>query len=371
MSISHVDSSHSLLDRDHRSTQRQHRVGEQLRLTVLQRLDETRYQVGFAQGWRIVSSTVALPVGATIRATVTAVGDKLELQYLGADTVASAMAEHEAKGEDALADHEQRHRVALNAADRSLLQDAMRTADDAEAMMAAGLFLGKLSVPLDKPKLQAVYESQQWAGTASVRDGAIVRSSSLDSAEVTEQLAAAVQRALQEPPSNAHPAVVGAALLDLPDTSTAGDEDQERRQLAWELLNEQDGGSVEYRYGVLPLLIADQLFELDLVYFRDRHSPADSALASKRMVMTLNAPTLGRVEVLAHAIGERVAITIKADSEASMRILSAEQERVSELLVRLGWSLDAVRYQVEDIDSRAAGQVVQHVLNGDTLSRWL
>lgn len=370
MSISHVDSSHSLLSRDPQSRQRQHRVGEQIRLTVLQRLDETRYQVGFAEGWRVVSSTVALPVGATIRATVTAVGEKLELQYLGTDVVAAAMAEHEANGEDVLEAYEQRHRVSLDDPERSLLKQAMRTADDADSMLEAGLFLGKLSVPLDMPKLEAVYESQRWVNALPVNASAADRKS-LSSADVVDQLAAAVQQALQEPPSNTQVTVIGAAVGDTPDASADDDDDRDRRQLAWELLNDQDGGSVEYRYGVLPLLIADQLFELDLVYFRDRNASADPAVTSKRMVMTLNAPALGRVEVLAHAIGERVAITIKADSEASMRVLSAEEERVRELIGRLGWAIDAVRYQVEGIETRAAGHVVQHVLDGDSLSRWV
>jgi hypothetical protein len=370
MSISHVDSSHSLLPRDHQSRQRQHRVGEQVRLTVLQRLDETRYQVGFAEGWRVVSSTVALPVGATIRATVTAVGEKLELQYLGTDAVAAAMAEHEAKGEDALEAHEQRHRVFLNDADRLVLKQAMRGADDADGIMEAGLFLGKLSVPLDMPKLQAVYDSQRWAGAPTARDGA-ADLKSLQSSDGIDQLAAAVQQALQEPPGNVQAAVIGATSSDSADAATDDDAERDRQKLAWELLNDQDGGSVEYRYGVLPLIIADQLFELDLVYFRDRHAAADSAVASKRMVMTLNAPALGRVEVIAHAIGERVAITIKADSAASLQVLSGEEERVRELIGRLGWGVDAVRYHIDGVEARAAGHVVQHVLDGDSLSRWV
>jgi hypothetical protein len=122
---------------------------------------------------------------------------------------------------------------------------------------------------------------------------------------------------------------------------------------------------------VLPLVIADQLFELDLVYFRDRHSSAESSTRSKRMVMTLNAPTLGRVEVLAQSIGDRLSITIKSDSEASRQILSAERERVRELLARLGWAIDGVAYEVDGIETRAASHVVDHVLGGDSLSRWV
>lgn len=367
MSISRVDSSHAQLSGDSRPRQREPRVGEQVQLSVLQRLDETRYQVGFADGWRVVASTVALPVGATIWATVTAVGDTMELRYTGGDVVAAAMTEHEAKSEDALAQHEKRFRVALPEVDRTKLQAALRDVEDVDTMMDAGLFLGKLAVPLDAPKLQAVYDSQRWgeSGTRAAPTGSL--QSALSNTDV-DQLAAAVERALREPPT-----ALAASDSSSSQAFQSGDgaQDDERRQLAWELLNDQDGGSVEYRYGVLPLIIADQLFELDLVYFQDRHPAADASTRSKRMVMTLNAPALGRVEVLAQAIGERLTVTIKSDSEASRQILSAEQERVRELLARLGWGVDGVTYEIDGIDTRAAGHVVDHVLSGDSLSRWV
>lgn len=368
MTISHVDSGHSQVAGDARSRQRQPRVGEQVQLSVLQRLDETRYQVGFADGWRVVSSTVALPVGATIRATVTAVGDTLELRYTGADVVAAAMTEHEAKSEDALAEHEKRFRVALADADRAMLQAAMRDADDVETMMDAGLFLGKLSLPLDAAKLQAVYESQRWPEGDGIHAGVAGLSLAAPVSNDIDQLAVAVEQALREPP-----AAVAAFDTSSSHAFDSGDDgaDEDRRQLAWQVLNDQDGGSVEYRYGVLPLIIADQLFELDLVYFRERHASAESPTRSKRMVMTLNAPSLGRVEVLAQSIGERLSVTIKSDSEASRQILSAEQERVRELLSRLGWGVDGVTYEVDSVDTRAAAHVVEHVLSGDSLSRWV
>lgn len=368
MSISNVDSYHSLVQHEPRSRQRQPRVGEEVRLSVLQRLDDMRYQVGFADGWRIVYSKVALPVGATIRATVSAVGERLELKYEGADVVATAMAEHEATSEDALVAHEQRFNVALPEADRERLQDAMQAADDSDTMLVSGLFLAKLMQPLEGPGLQAVYEAQRWPEAAEAAPGRVGRPM-LGEHDI-EQLAMAMDRTLRESPAN----VLATTLHAVAGESMHSSDDetgQERKQRAWELLNDQDGGSVEYRYGVLPLIIADQLFELDLVYFRDRQSSAEVGAKSKRMVMTLNAPSLGRVEVVAQAIGERVGVTIKTDSEASKQVLSAERDRVRELLERLGWGVDAIRYETDDVEKRAAAYVLEHVLNGDSLSRWV
>jgi uncharacterized OsmC-like protein len=367
MSISNVDSYHSLLSHEPKSQQRQHRVGEDVRLTVLQRLDDLRYQVGFADGWRVVYSKVALPVGAAIRATVTAVGERLELKYEGADVVATAMAEHEATGEDALAEHEQRFNVRLPELDRETLRRAVHETDDTDTMLMSGLFLGKLAQPIDAPKLQAVYDSLRWPEIGPARS--LGASRSMPGDQQIEQLATAMDQALREAPTNV--SFDAATAQETPNTSCDDEPDRERRQLAWTLLNDQDGGSVEYRYGVLPLIIADQLFELDLVYFRDRNAGADPLARSKRMVMTLNAPTLGRVEVVAQAIGERVAVTINTESDASKQILSAEQHRVRELLERMGWGVDGIRYEADQIDRRAATHVIEHVLNGDSLSRWV
>lgn len=369
MSISNVDSYHSLLSHEPKSQQRRHRVGEEVRLTVLQRLDELRYQVGFADGWRVVYSKVALPVGVAIRATVTAVGERLELKYEGADVVATAMAEHEATGEDALAQHERRFNVRLPEIDRETLRQAVHAADDTDAMVMSGLFLGKLAQPLDAPKLQAVYESLRWPEIAGASSAGASRSTLAD--QQIDQLSKAMDHALREAPTNVFFAALHATPDDTLSASSDDDADREGRRLAWELLNDQDGGSVEYRYGVLPLIIADQLFELDLVYFRERNAGGDPITRSKRMVMTLNAPTLGRVEVVAQAIGERVAVTIKSDSEASRQILSAEQPRVRELLERMGWAVDGIRYATDEVDRRAATHVIEHVLNADSFSRWV
>lgn len=368
MSIAHVGSGHAALTREAQPGRRQHRVGEQLRLTVLQRLDATRYQIGFPGGSRVVSSTVQLPVGATIRAVVTAVGEQLELQYQGTDIVAASMAHHEANSEDVLAEYEQRFRVVLSDSDRAILKESMSSSEDAQSMLTAGLFLGKLSLPLEAANLQAIYQSQRWPEVNAAR-GSIPPQSMVQDHEI-EQLTNAMQLAVHEPPAGAV-AIALDASRNSSDSPADDEAERQRREQAWQLLNDQDGGSVEYRYGVLPLLIADQLFELDLVYFRERQASAGPAAASKRMVMTLNAPSLGRVEVIAHAIGERVAVTITTQSDASKQILSTEQERVRELLERLGWGVDAVRYEVGSIDTRASGRVVEHVLNGDSLSRWV
>ena len=154
----------------------------------------------------------------------------------------------------------------------------------------------------------------------------------------------------------------------LRDSAGTKDRSNDRRDLARRLLNVQDEGSLGYRYGVLPVLIADQLVELDLVHFRERRD-ADQPAGLRRLVMTLKTPTLGRIEIQAQAVGDRLSIGIKAESAQSSDALAAHAEDVRELISRLGWNVDTISYDFNADRGRAARHIVDHVLNADTLSR--
>jgi Flagellar hook-length control protein FliK len=127
---------------------------------------------------------------------------------------------------------------------------------------------------------------------------------------------------------------------------------------------------VGYRFGVLPVLIGDQLVELDLAYFRERRdTQADAGM--RRMVMTFSTPSLGRIEVAAQALADRLNISIKTDSAASSEVLGRHASEVRDLLSRLGWNVDAVAYDFAPDPRRAASHIVDHVLQADSLSRLL
>jgi hypothetical protein len=354
-----------------------HVVGEHLDLKVLKKLADRQYLVLFRDARRLVSSAVPLAVGSTVRATVTAVGEKLELRYVGTDAVAVAMEDHEAAGEDALAELAARYSVELRDEDQALIERAQLAVDNPQAMAASGMFLGKLSLPIDGPSLDAVYATQSWktkiatmpaidiAGALHDHDGGRHRLATLmgkaldaDSAQPTAIDAATAQALM-----------AGAAQWTSSASADSGAQDgSPRRNLAQELLNEQDGSSLAYRYGVLPVLIGDQLMELDLVYFRER-TGANPASGLRRLVMTFETQSFGRVEVLAQALGDRLSVAIKSQSVQSSEVLSVHAPAIRDLLDRLGWNVESVSYDASAEVGRAARHVLEHVLNADTLSR--
>jgi hypothetical protein len=85
--------------------------------------------------------------------------------------------------------------------------------------------------------------------------------------------------------------------------------------------------------------------------------------------MTFSTGSLGRVEVLAQALGERLTIGIRTDSPAGREALAAQTTQLRELIGRLGWNVEAVSYEFDTQVGRAARHVIDHVLNADTLSR--
>ena len=284
-----------------------------------------------------------------MRAVVTAVGEKLELRYVGEDSVAVVMDDHAAAGEDAIAELAGRYAVDLQAAQRTAIEQAMQNATaEPAAMVAGGLFLSKLALGVDAANLNALYGVQRWSSKApeptSVED-----SVEAEPATSPVQLAEQMLAALQEREAD------------------AGDSQRDEGELAQRLLNEQDDGSVAYRFGTLPVLVADQLIELDVVHFDERRRE-DRATGMRRLVMTFSTSSLGRVEVVAQALAERLTIAITTDSPQGRQALAASSQDVRDLIARLGWNIESVSCDVRERVDRAARHVIDHVLNGDTLS---
>lgn len=322
--------------------------GDQVQMLVLKQLDDQRYLVSMRDTQRVVSSTVPLTVGSTVRAVVTAVGDKLELRYVGEDRRLVAEQETQADEEDLILERARRYAVELHAPQRTMIEQAMQEVAKPQSMLAGGLFLGKLDLSVDAANLQALYAIQQWpanAGNATAIDHTFSIAGAVPPAAVAAQMLAVLQE--NEAPSST--------------------QDRDERERARRLLNEPDDSSVSYRFGVLPVLIADQLVELDIVHFRERRRD-DATAGNRRLVMTFSTANLGRVEVVARALDERLAVSIATDSAQSRDLLAAGAKDVRALVERLGWNVESVSYDVAADLDRAAHHVIDHVLNGDTLS---
>jgi len=357
-------------------------VGQKLELTVLERLRSRRYRVLLGNSHRTVESTSELTPGTKLTVQVAASGERLVLHGAGQATGVSLRdaGAIDPKDGQLLPELAARHQVSLDAEQLALIQHAMQDAEEPQAMAAAGLFLGKLGLPLHELAMQAVYETQVWPAPAT---SPLLVSQQLVRSNQVEQIAASL---LSHVDTNAAPQGSSAVEdgiarqadeLQAPGSGlgadgqgqSRGDDRHERRALAQQLLNTHNQGSVGYRYGVLPLLIADQLVELDLVCFQGPAQSIESGL--RRLTMSFNSAALGRVEVTAQALGTRLVLNIRAAGALPSDALAAHADEVRELATRLGWNVESLSYGHDVQLPRAATQLLQHVLNSDTLSRLL
>jgi hypothetical protein len=136
-------------------------------------------------------------------------------------------------------------------------------------------------------------------------------------------------------------------------------------ELARWLLNIQNDGSVAYRYGTLPVMVAGQLVELDLVLFQQRPSQA-ATTQIRRLVMTLDTQSFGSLQVEARALDNRLAITFTGQSPEAAADLASYSGEVRQLASRLGWNVEAVGYEYGRT-GRAARQIIDHVLSEGTV----
>jgi Flagellar hook-length control protein FliK len=362
-------------------------VGQILDIKVLRQLELRKYLVVFGGEQHIVETSMSLMAGRTIRTSVAAVGDKLELKYVGMPPAAED--EPSAPEGDLLTDLENRHAVSLSEAQRTAITHAMNAVPEPQLTAGAGLYLSKLALPLEADALDALYRAQTWQPPASAATGlanTVPRTiAEFAAASATTPLATMLRRAVNLQADSAPPDVgdslgneasmPAAQGLGFPITAQDATErdshDGARKDdLAHQLLNEPDGGSVAYHYGTLPVMIADQLVELDLVYFRERLRTEGSS-NTRRLVMTFKTENLGRVQIVAQALAEHLSVEISSETPDSNAALAAHSQDVTDLLARLGWNVDAVKYELRPDPPRAASHVIAHVLNADTLNRWV
>jgi hypothetical protein len=329
------------------------KVGQRLDMSVLQQIEEQQYLVSMAGGQHVVDSSVALNVGARVRAVVVAVGDRLELKYLSSDTTAAG-AEEAAPAPGLVAALEARYKITLDPDQHELLERAVSRAADPTSMALGGLFLAKTGNPVEETGLKALYVAQ--------RDDGVARSSA--AADVT-RLVNAAAGGDETAASGLAEMLAGAFSAQSQSGQSGQSSADDGGDLSRWLLNIQNDGSVAYRYGTLPVMVAGQLVELDLVHFQQRQATS-AVTQTRRLVMTLDTKTFGSLQVEARALDNRLVITFTGQSSEAASDLSTYGGEVKQLASRLGWNVEGVGYEYGR-EGRAARQIINHVLSAGTV----
>jgi hypothetical protein len=349
------------------------RVGESLSINVVRRLDQRTYLVSFGGEQHVMESSVHLAVGGRVRAVVVAVGDRLELRYV--DTAAQPVARseepfeasrEELTNEAALVSGlEARYRVNLVAGEHAQLEDAVSQAADPVAMALGGFYLAKLGVPMNPIALGAMHDVQRESSIAvTTPAGAQDISALVDGAmsaddSSTRELARILGDSVPDRAAQALSFAGG-------DSGDSGSGAHDAHDLAKLFLNLQDGGSIGYRYGTLPVIVAGQLVELDLVVLRQREQPGAGS-SVRRLVMTLKTESFGQVRIDARALENRLVVTFASESPRAADGLASHGDELRDLLQRLGWNVEGIAYELDAQPGRAARSIIDHVLSAGTV----
>ena len=376
-------------------------LGQILKGKVLRQYDGNRYLVNFDGQERVVDSTIPLRTGELLHGRVLAISDRVEMQrvYTESETAtvqpdavdgmrSFALSQAEVKLDAIL----QKYQARLTDAERSTLLRVTRNADDPNSMAQVGVFLNKLGVSQSSELLQAVYaQLKRRSDHVETHD----QWSSLPQLEVATGLAAAqgaAVRQLADIVTRATGISTDKADEQSADTTAAPtlqDADQDKavqatnfrpnqddgdaaNRLAQWLLNAQSGGSVMHRLGTLPLLLGGRLIEVDVALFEQRREAVQKPQAQHRqLVFTLQTEHLGRVEVVARVVGDRVRVSVATDDEQNTALAAGHVQALKAALAEAGWVTDEVSYETRTVDERtgAVSSVVEHVISADSMNR--
>jgi len=379
-------------------------LGQIIKGRVLRQFDSNRYLVNFDGHERVVDSAIPMKTGELLHGRVIGLGERVEMQRVSLNEPnvgSSAPAPHSfpqtalpgtqtAALEAMLA----RYQVDLRSADQATLSRAMRGAQDSQAMAMAGILLNRLGLPQSQELLSALYGTLLSRRVSGVEQNAIdiqpllnaAAGLGVPTANIVAQIGDVARQALEQ--VNTARADSDGRNSELPDNSTsavlsAGPDAQQTqaepnaggqqfaKQLGHFLLNVQTEGSVAHRAGTIPLLLGNRLIEVDVALFEQRRDAEQKPDARHRhLVFRLNTETLGKVEISARLVGERVRVRITADEEAGTENLAQHAEALRSTLNESGWSIDEIVYETRSDDARnsVAHAVVEHVISQGSLN---
>lgn len=372
------------------------RVGQEVSLRILSKLAPDRYLASVGDAKIVVASQIPFAIGQTVKTTVNSIDGVVELKYLGDGQFELVKSESSSKESSAaipggafLSNLQTKYKTFLSAADAQLIESLSAGISRPTEFAAGGLYLNKIRAQISDDELNALYASQIWQdekesdvdSTANLMDvSALVvgvqqgRRADIDAlakilGDVAEQ-STSTQEAQESSGEEARGVALNLPTTDLANGKGANattDDDDEIRKLAQRLLNSQDSGAIAYHYGSMPVLISGQLVELDVLLFRERESAQQNA-GLRKLVMTLNTESLGRVEIVAQSIDNHLSVSITTQSPQATEKLAGHVTEVRDLVTQLGWRVDGVSYRLASDPQRAANQIICHVLNSGTLN---
>jgi hypothetical protein len=357
--------------------------------------------VDFSGFERVVDSAIPLRTDEILYGRVVAVGDRVELQRLHAESVNSR-----SRSESRAEKHTDPIPAGVTtpiaelgrqwlAEDVIAVERLAGQAANPSTMLLGASALAKIGLPFSSELVEAVYallSGGAVGGIFPLRPDAIVietmgagtrtRAASRDPAAV-----AAFAQLLRAEFELSREVLIQAPALEGATGDAAGtvgrrrtDSDQSGEGggalggegLSGALFNVQVEGSVSHAVATLPFIVDGRLVELDVALFQqEKNADHGGALPHGRVVIALNTDHLGRVQIVATLVGDHVHLNLTSDDGGAAEYMAGNAPALRAQVQADGWVVDGIRYGVDEPGNPSAvlRTVLEHVVSGDSFSR--
>lgn len=137
------------------------------------------------------------------------------------------------------------------------------------------------------------------------------------------------------------------------------------------LLNTQSDGAVSHRVCTVPFMLNNQLVEVDVALFSQKHNVNFNTHNHKRIVLSLDLDTIGKIEIEVRLAGKHARINLNTENNIITNELVKYMPNLKADFENKNLNIDELSYGVKEKSSIGAvmGSVVEHYITQDSLSR--
>jgi len=377
------------------------RLGQIIKGRVLRQYEGSRYLVSFSGEEKVVDSAVPLSTNDVIHGRVVGLGVRVELQRVAIERTMTDDVNALRDGQrNITGSHERmmmetlsRYQVVLSDVDTAVLSRLVKSASDPASTLLVGVLLSKIGLNQSPELLRAVSRHLETSTGSVVRQAdraALPLDTQLttdhgprhDENELASRIAAMLDFVPHRPaspePDEAEPKPV---FLDTSpdepgverrDTSDSGSQQDHEFNLGRWLLNVQSDGTVSHRVGTVPFLLGDRLIEVEVAVFDQREGTTlRDGVRHRQLVFSLDLDSLGHLEIVARVAGNRLRVTVRAESSEITETLAGFMGPLRGGLSAGGWFVDELVYETceRQKSSCVTRSAVEHLICQDSLNR--
>ncbi len=378
------------------------KLGTNVSLTINSRINHNTFSATMAGAKNIiVKSDLPLTAKEIIHGKVVGVGDKVEIQRVISEKIASDSKDTSVKTWATLnksgsagqyaSQLLNSYQVKLTAGEQSELASFLKQKLDNAPVVLSALVLAKIGITVNRESLSLVYPalSDKYAEKFRLQKNAaeITYNNSPDgfvTKETVTDLSGFISTLFMEMRESdirkhAYENMRKNEInMDSPDKNSAAQQDvasddeskfYDNKKI---LFNSQNDGAVSHQVSVVPFFINDQLIEVNVAMFSQKQSDTKpDSVRYKRIVISLDLDMLGHTEIELKFYNKHASISIVSENKLAENELVAHMPLLKEKFSEFQITIDELSYGMaakNPVDN-VINSIVTHYISQDSLNR--